>query len=308
MFKILTWPPPHLSLKTCPPFQNYYIHLRQKPVPSTVPSFPWPSKLMECYNQCCESFSIQSFSHLPPTPPIYFSKYMHTFDPGRRVATERGNNAGLSGRQKDRERKRGTGRWCVGARSIFTARLEVSRFGAGFNLLPAMWVYLATSHSVCHFGFGKNKIREITCSINENKLVHFIASLVLNYSCCYSTVRTGRIKSHSGEHSGNSHRITYWSLKSVNVECHGCSKLPSGRTGQIRIGVNCGSEVSVAEKHCYWLHEMCVSYTEGCWGTNQILLSANVKLYFSVHLLLRIKHTKWVIWLADDANKNGDIV
>lgn len=159
-------------LKTSPPSQNYFIHLGQKPLPSTVPSFPCPSKCLQYYKQCCESFSIQAFPRLPPTPPFYFSKYMHTFDPGRGVATERGNNAGLSGWQKDRVRKRGTGRWCVGARSIFTARLDVSRFGASYTLLPAMWVYLATSHSVHHFGFGKDKISEIMCSINENKLVH----------------------------------------------------------------------------------------------------------------------------------------
>lgn len=100
------------------------------------------------------------FPIYPPTPPFYFSKYMHTFDPGHREATERGNNAGLSGRQKDRARKRGTGRWCVGAQSIFTARLEVSRFGARYTLHPEMWVYLATSRSVHH------KICGIACSIN----------------------------------------------------------------------------------------------------------------------------------------------
>lgn len=98
------------------------------------------------------------FPICPPTPPFYFSKYMHTFDPGCREATERGNNAGLSGWQKYRARKRATGRWCVGARSIFTARLEVSRFGASYTLHPAMWVYLVTSRSVHHL--KKSRIRE----------------------------------------------------------------------------------------------------------------------------------------------------
>lgn len=166
MIKNLTWEP-HLALNPALGPQITKSTSGNSLYPSLCPLSRGPLNTWSITSNVASPSLFSPFPICPSTPPFYFSKYMHTFNPGCGEATERGNNAGLSGWQKYRARKRVTGRWCVGARSIFTARLEVSRFGASYTLHPAMWVYLATSRSVHHL--KKNKIHENNLQDNWKK-------------------------------------------------------------------------------------------------------------------------------------------